>query len=140
MARTQEAGEPNDRRCAVSMALCIAGAAGVTRIAALAFTLSWTHSVEKTRWEEDWRVTRAGLEIAAARVEGSGAGMDPPQGAKFDGKFWSWKPALKPLPELLLRRSDAMPLGWNLCAQGACRQIASAAERADYVRLYPCGG
>ncbi len=119
-------------------ALCIASASGIAKIAVTAFTLSWTHSVEKTRWEEDWRVTPAGLEIIEARVEGSGAGMDPPDGSRFDGKFWRWKPPLKPLPELALRRSDAVPQGWTFCAEGRCRPIADAAEKADIVRLSPC--
>lgn len=120
------------------MALCIAGAAGIAKVAVAAFTLSWTHSVEKTRWEEDWRITPAGLEIAEARVEGSGAGMDPPAGARFDGRFWRWKPALRPMREVLLRRSDAVPEGWRLCAAGQCRTIADVAEKADFVTLTAC--
>ena len=32
-----------------------------TVLAAATFTLSWTHSVEKTRWEETWRIAPAGL-------------------------------------------------------------------------------
>ena len=55
------------------MSLCIAGAETL-RLAVTAFTLAWTHSVEHVRWQEDWRVTPAGLELTAARVEGSGAG------------------------------------------------------------------
>ncbi|MGE3246116.1 MAG: DUF1850 domain-containing protein [Beijerinckiaceae bacterium] len=120
------------------MPLCIASAGGIAKVSALAFTLAWTHSVEKTRWEEDWRVTPAGLEIVEARIEGSGAGMDPPDNARFDGKFWRWKPPLKPLPEVLLRRSEAVPQGWTFCAAGSCRQIATAAEKGDYVRLSVC--
>ncbi|MFX6230366.1 DUF1850 domain-containing protein, partial [Acinetobacter baumannii] len=30
-------------------------------LAVAAFTLSWTHSVEKVEWQEDWRVTPQGL-------------------------------------------------------------------------------
>ncbi|MGO4839058.1 DUF1850 domain-containing protein, partial [Rhizobiaceae sp. 2RAB30] len=38
------------------MSLCVVAAGKTTVLAASLFTLSWTHSVEKTRWEEDWRV------------------------------------------------------------------------------------
>ena len=38
-----------------------------------AFTLAWTHSIEKTRWEEDYRVARAAdgsplLRLVRARI------------------------------------------------------------------------
>lgn len=121
------------------MSLCVVGAKTLV-LAASAFTLSWTHSVQKTLWEEHWRVENGGLRIVEARVEGSGAGMEPGEGATFDGRFWNWTPKLPLLPELLLRRSDAVPLGWTLCANGACRQIADRAETADVVALKPCPG
>ena len=62
-------------------ALCVLSAGKTITLAASLFTLSWTHSVERVRWEEDWRVTPAGLEIVEARVKGSGAGMEPPPDA-----------------------------------------------------------
>lgn len=119
------------------MSLCVAGAKTFV-LATSAFTLSWTHSVQKTLWEEHWRVEKGGLRIVEARVEGSGAGMEAGEGAKFDGRFWRWKPSLPRLPELLLRRSDAVPQGWTLCAAGRCRAIADRAEKADMVTLRPC--
>ena len=63
------------------MSLCILAAGKTVTLAVAAFTLSWTHSVEKTRWEEDWAITPAGLQIVEARVKGSGAGMEPAEGA-----------------------------------------------------------
>ena len=39
------------------------------------FTLAWNHSIEKIRWEEDYRVTAQGLVLEQARVRGNGAGM-----------------------------------------------------------------
>lgn len=59
------------------MSLCVASAGVVKTLAVVAFTLAWTHSIEKTEWQEDWRVTPQGLELIAARVKGSGAGMEP---------------------------------------------------------------
>src|SRR5438105_5050565 len=42
------------------------------------FTISWTHSVEKTRWEETYRVDGDRLALIAARIQGVGAGMEAP--------------------------------------------------------------
>lgn len=120
------------------MSLCLIAGAGVTRLAVAAFTLSWTHSVEKTRWEEDWVVGRGMLAIVEARIEGMGAGMEMPADAVRAGKFWSWKPRILPLPELLLRRSEAVPEGWGLCADGDCRRIGAVGEPADVVILRAC--
>ena len=119
------------------MSLCVVGAKTLV-LATSAFTLTWTHSVEKTLWEEHWRVEPSGLRIVEASVEGSGAGMEPGEGARFDGRFWRWKPDLPLLPELLLRRSDAVPQGWRLCTGGKCRAIADRAETADVVAVRPC--
>lgn len=120
------------------MSLCVLGGAGVLRLAVAAFTLSWTHSIEKTRWEEDWQVGGDRLALVEARIEGFGAGMEPPPGARFDGRWWRWAPAVPPLPEVLLRRSDAVPQGWELCADGTCRSIATAGETDDIVVLKSC--
>lgn len=97
------------------MSLCVLAGGKAVTIAATLFTLSWTHSVEKIRWEEDWQVTAAGLEIIEARVQGSGAGMEPPAEARFNNGWWSYKPALGPLPELNLAASGATGEGWRLC-------------------------
>lgn len=105
-------------------------------LAAAAFTLSWTHSVERIRWEEDWRVTPEGLTLVEARVAGSGAGMDPPEGAALRGGFWTYAPDLAPLPILRLAASGATAGGWRLCANGRCRELG--AEPGADVTLRPC--
>jgi hypothetical protein len=117
------------------MSLCLMGAATL-RLAATAFTLAWTHSVEHVRWEEDWRVTPAGLDLVAARVRGSGAGMEPPPDARLVDGWWTWTPAGPPLPELALAASGATGGGWSLCAAGACRTIGT--EPGPPVRLASC--
>jgi hypothetical protein len=38
------------------MPLCLSAGLLSTTLAANAFTLAWTHSIEKVRWEEDWRI------------------------------------------------------------------------------------
>ena len=64
------------RARARGVSLCIAGGETL-RLAVAAFTLAWTHSVEHVRWEEDWRVTPAGL----AACRGAGPGLRRRDGA-----------------------------------------------------------
>jgi hypothetical protein len=117
------------------MGLCLVGAETL-RLAVTAFTLAWTHSVEHVRWEEDWRVTPAGLELVEARVRGSGAGMDPPEGARLAGGWWTWRPERPAQRELLLAASGATGDGWTICAAGRCREVGRAAGAP--LRLVAC--
>lgn len=119
------------------MSLCIVAAGKTTMVAATAFTLGWTHSVEKVRWEEDWRVTPAGLEIVAARVKGSGAGMEPPEGAVLKDGWWRYAPTLPPQASLTLAASGATGQGWSLCTQERC--VTLGAFPGETVVLKPCG-
>jgi hypothetical protein len=118
------------------MSLCVAGPEAL-RLAVTAFTLAWTHSVEHVRWEEDWRVTPSGLELVEARVRGSAAGMEPPEGAQLEQGWWVYAPALPPRRELLLAASGATGGGWTLCAAGRCRALGATAGAP--LRLAPCG-
>ena len=86
------------------MSLCVSPAPRRSASRSTAFTLGWTHSVEHVRWEEDWRVTPAGLELVEARVQGSGAGMEPPEGARLAGGWWTWRPARPPQRRARARR------------------------------------
>jgi hypothetical protein len=116
------------------MTLCLLAAGKATALAAAAFTLSWTHSVERTRWEEDWRLAPSGLEVVEARVKGSGAGMEPPEGAVLEGGWWVYRPALPPVPALVLAASGATGAGWTLCAAGECMEIGAVAGEAIEIR------
>lgn len=118
------------------MSLCILAAGKMATLAVTAFTLSWTHSIEKTRWEEDWRVTPAGLEVIEARIKGSGAGMEPPADAVLEDGWWRYAPAVAPRPELVLAASGATGAGWTICAKGACKDIGASA--GEPVTLKPC--
>ena len=117
------------------MGICIGGAA-TAFLAASTFTLSWTHSVEKTRWHEVWRVAPAGLELVEARIRGSGAGMEPPPGARLEDGWWVYRPTVAPVPALVLAASGATGSGWRLCADGECREIGGGAGAP--VRIAPC--
>ncbi|MFI0842763.1 DUF1850 domain-containing protein [Mesorhizobium sp. IMUNJ 23232] len=120
------------------MMLCLLAAGKTTVLAASAFTLSWTHSVEKTRWEEDWRVTPAGLEIVEARVKGSGAGMEPPADAVLKDGWWVYAPKLPPRDRIVLAASGATPSGWTLCTAAGCRELGAAAGSA--IEISACNG
>ena len=117
--------------------ICLIAAGKTTVFAATTFTLAWTHSVEKTRWEEDWRATAAGLQIVEARVKGSAAGIDPAEGAVLRDSWWIWRPSLPPQPRLVLSASDATGEGWTLCVEGRCAIFGD--RPADPAIVQPCG-
>lgn len=105
-----------------------------------AITLRWTHSVQKTVWEEDWRLEGDALRLAQARVAGTGAGMEPPPEARFERGLWRWTPALAPLPRVLLRHSPHVP-PYEVCAARRCQPLPDwlPGLPADaVVELAPC--
>lgn len=93
------------------------------------FTLAWTHSIEKVRWEEDY-VVRPGtapgatpvLEAVAARVHGSGAGMEPPPDARLRHGWYEYTPTLRYPAELRLTRSG-FTADYDWCMGGRCRSM-----------------
>ncbi|HRW67316.1 MAG TPA: DUF1850 domain-containing protein, partial [Candidatus Competibacter sp.] len=87
-------------------ALCM-GLAGViwAMLPLSQFTLAWDHTIEKIRWEEDYRVTASGLVLGEARVKGSGAGMEIPDDAVWRKGVWSYRRTLSPLQPLRLART-----------------------------------
>lgn len=104
------------------MSLCLASGGFIKVVAVGAFTLSWMHSVEKTTWEEDWVVQAHSLRIQQARVQGTGAGMEIPDGAVHDGKWYRWTPKMKPLPKITLTRSHATS-DWQICVTQGCTSL-----------------
>jgi hypothetical protein len=105
------------------LSLCLASVGSLKALALAAFTLAWTHSIEKVEWQEDWRITPAGLELTEARVKGSGAGMEPPPEARLVNGWFRWKPARPIMPEVTLGNSGAAG-EWRLCADGKCRTLS----------------
>jgi hypothetical protein len=106
-----------------SLSLCLASAGAVKTLSVAAFTLVWTHSIEKVDWQEDWRITPQGLELMQARVKGSGAGMEPPSDARLVDGWFQWKPVRAPMPEVVLGNSGAAG-EWRLCSGGNCRTLS----------------
>jgi hypothetical protein len=105
------------------LSLCLASAGIVKTLSIAAFTLAWTHSIEKVEWQEDWRLIPQGLELVQARVKGSGAGMEPPADAHLVDGWFQWRPARAPMPELMLGNSGAAG-EWRLCSDGSCRTLS----------------
>ncbi|HSV17155.1 MAG TPA: DUF1850 domain-containing protein [Casimicrobiaceae bacterium] len=122
-----------------AVCLLVAGALRAT-IPADAFTLAWHHSIEKTRWEEDYRVVDDRLALVQSRIGGFGAGMEPPPGARLVDGMWRWRPTLPPLAQLRLSASTYTS-DYTLCWQGdhcaALRDLVQARE-TEVVTLVAC--
>jgi len=119
----------------MGVCLVLAAAASSTQpapvfIATERFTLAWTHSIEKVRWEEDYEVLRPAIPGAIpvmhateARVRGSAAGMEPPAGATLKNGWYTYPPAQQLAGALPLSRSEFVP-DYDLCMQGQCRPLS----------------
>lgn len=121
-------------------ALCLIVAGSLAALLPAEFTLSWTHSVEKTEWQEDYAVTDEGIALVAARVRGSGAGMEPGKGAQLKDGWWQYKPETSVVPKLTLSRSE-FAKDYQLCWDGECQAIGTLADRAAEgasAHIQPC--
>lgn len=109
-------------------------------VAATQFTLAWNHSIEKIRWEEDYRVVAGKLELTEARIRGTGAGMEPPPGARLQGGVWHYRPDLRRLSGLRLARS-AYTTDYELCIENGCRPLSQWIPVSDEVTtIDACNG
>ena len=117
--------------------ICLSGA-GVTIKLATAITLMWTHSVQKSSWAEDWQATPEGLTITEMRIQGSGAGMEPPADAVRVGDYYVSHPEMAPLHRAILRRSGATA-DWQVCRESGCQPMSDLLPpAADPVELSIC--
>lgn len=126
------------------MSLCLISGSLFAALPLTAFTLAWTHSIEKTRWEEDWHISGPALVASEARIRGSGAGMEPPPGAELRNGTWHYVPAIPPQKMLRLANS-AYAASYELCFDGTCHVLADLlpgiednAERDAMITLAPC--
>ncbi len=121
--------------------ICLEAPGVAVRLALSAFTLLWTHSVEHTRWEEDWQAVEGALVLVESRVLGSGAGMEPGADAQLKGGVFRFRPTLAPVFELRLSRSREVE-DWQLCsAHAECRSLAELLPPdapIEAVRLRAC--
>jgi hypothetical protein len=107
-----------------TVCLFVAGALAAS-LADPAFTITWTHSVAKTRWVESYVVEGASLRLVEASIEGSGAGMEPPPEAVLRDGRWHWRPD-RALAELVLARST-FAQDHQLCTASGCRALGTLA-------------
>ena len=110
------------------------------------FTLAWMHSIEKIRWEEDYQVQRDGsgqprLRLVLARIQGTGAGMEPPPDAVHHGAWYDYVPADQPQGALRLTRSP-YTADFELCPAGQpCRPMGAwLPSDGDITLLWACEG
>jgi hypothetical protein len=128
--------------------LCLASGVLTAFIATQEFTLRWTHSIEKVRWEENWQVRiddarTPVLRLVEGRIRGSGAGMEPPDGARLIDGVWHY-PVGHDMAEVELAHSH-YTAGYELCLPAGCRPLADylpglspAPEHGTSIRLYAC--
>lgn len=135
------------------VALCLAvggeAASPLPDFADGAFVLRWHHSVEKTVWEEHWTATPQGLTLGQVRIQGSGAGMEPPPEARLVDGWFVYSGADRP-PVAELSVPDSMFTGaLELCnaptpttVGTTCLPLSLAARRKPDdlrpIRLMPC--
>ncbi|VCU68339.1 hypothetical protein PIGHUM_00390 [Pigmentiphaga humi] len=103
-------------------ALCLAAGGFHATVAADAFTLSWRHSIEKIEWRESYLIRDNRLFIADAAVRGSGAGMDPPEGARLEHGAWHYRPAQPWRESIVLSRSEFAG-DYLLCTERRCAPL-----------------
>jgi hypothetical protein len=121
-------------------ALCIVVGTALHTLPARSFTLRWEHTVERIAWEEDYVVAGEWLYLSGARVQGSGAGMEPAPDAVRVGTTWHYRPRDRWLREVRLARSD-FGRDYELCVDGDCRPLASwAPAPLAQTTLGPCYG
>lgn len=144
-----------------TLGLCLALAAGADLpspdatvfVAARRFTLAWTHSIERVRWEEDYEVDAnpvpgsadhlpaPRLRAVLSRVRGSAAGMEPGPDAVLRDGWYHYRPAQALHDGLWLTRS-AYTADYELCLPGAaCRSLSHWLPSDGWrTRLWPCRG
>ena len=122
--------------------LCL-GLAGVVwaQLPVSSFTLAWDHTVEKIRWEEDYRLTETGLVLEEARVRGNGAGLEIPEDARLEKGSWHYRRPMPPLQPLSLGRTPQAG-DYQLCVEGDCHALSHWVGAPDInepaIQLWTC--
>lgn len=128
--------------------LCLAWAASTASAVFVpmpTFTLAWTHSIERVRWEEDYAVAVGDnavprLRSLQARIRGSAAGMEPPPDARWERGWFVYTPRDPDAEGLRLSRSAFVP-DYELCQQGRCEPLSAWLPSDGGVTLLsPCLG
>ncbi|GAA3538756.1 DUF1850 domain-containing protein [Zobellella aerophila] len=117
--------------------LCLATTATKVMLVTASFTLSWIHSVEKIQWREHYQLDGHELLLTEARVQGSGAGMEPPPEARLHQGVWYWQPDIR-LPQISLADSE-FTADYTLCLDSdLCRPLSHWVPAGQGVSLSAC--
>ncbi|WP_419710199.1 DUF1850 domain-containing protein [Pseudomonas sp. NFX224] len=122
--------------------LCL-GLAGVVwaQLPVSDFTLAWNHTIEKIRWEEDYRVTQQGLVLAEARIRGNGAGMEIPEDARLENGSWHYRRLLPAQQPLRLGRTPEAG-DYQLCFDDRCHFMSEwlgpPTDRQPFLQMWSC--
>ncbi len=125
-------------------AICLL-VAGVLRatVPASVIVVAWDHSVEKSRWEERYRIDGVALRLTDARIRSFGAGMEPPPDARLRDGWWTWRPRDVVVPALRLTQSP-FTSDYDICWRGRCKPLHSmiatgtTAAPGDVVEIKAC--
>lgn len=120
--------------------LCLAAGAMAVSLSWQAFTLIWTHSVEKIEWQEDYSIDGKYLQLTAARVKGTGAGMEIPPRSIFAGGMYHYWPGVPALDKLLLGRSKQVK-DYTICWELGCMPLSDLIPRDENdtpVEVFAC--
>ena len=120
--------------------VCLMAAGVAISLPLQTLTLAWTHSVEKLRWEEDYRLVEGRLQVVEARIRGSAAGMEPPDGAVLRNGVWHYQPALPAQKRVRLMRSSYVA-DYEMCWNERCwpmADIAGPVAISSEVELFAC--
>ena len=83
-------------------------------------------------------ITPAGLQIVEARVKGSGAGIDPAEGAVLQDGWWVWRPAAAAAAEPRACRLRRDGRGLDALRGRSLRDIRRSAGRSGYCAAVWC--
>lgn len=104
-----------------------------------AFSVAWTHSVQRSQWEERYRVLTGGLVLEEARVEGSGAGMEAGTDAVLRDGWWTWAPRQN-LRSITLTVSSYAG-DYRICTAARCtalRELVGPTPEGTAVEITSC--
>lgn len=122
------------------LALCLIAGSLQVQLPVHNFTLRWQHSIEKITWAEDYEVVGSWLHLSQARIRGSGAGMEPPDGSTLVRGVWRYRLADPWRHEIVLARSEFVP-DYEVCIDGVCQRLTHWLPiSAGPTTLRSCGG
>ncbi|HEY9099511.1 MAG TPA: DUF1850 domain-containing protein [Thiobacillus sp.] len=103
--------------------------------------LTWQHSVEKVGWTERYQREADHIRLTEATIKGTGAGMEPPADAVFDGTVWRYTPTLPSMKRFVLTRST-FTADYRVCWNGTCRTLTEIVgplkQEGEPIELFPC--